>query len=263
MAKRRMISQEIIYDEGFNNLTTEAQNLFLRMLCVSDDYGIIPANIYTLRTLTNPPQKVSKSLDKYLNEIVSLGLGQVFTYLSQTYFMFKRESFDRINSYVLAKRTKSEYLHLSKEFIESEKFLEVLGNSSGVLQTSIISNKYKDISNKQKVESKKIEERMTDFELAVMEFNGEYPKEMLDAFWNYWSEPNQPKTKMRMELEQTWDTKKRLKTWSNNQKTFSGKSTPSQKFYTYKEMMKVVEDTKNSYKQSDFEFVEKDKWKIK
>lgn len=220
MAKRRMISQEIIYDEGFNKLSPESQNLFLRMLCVSDDYGVIPANSYTLKTLTNPPERISKNIEKYLDEIIENGLGYKFNYKDQSFFMFKRESFDRINSYVLAKRTKSEYLHLSKEFIESEKFLEVLGNSSDVVSTSITSTKYKDISNKNK--EKEIEERMTEFELAVMEYKGEYPVELLQAFWEYWSEPNPSRTKMKKELQKTWDTKRRLKTWANNEKNFRG-----------------------------------------
>jgi len=151
MAKRRMLSQEIIYDEEFNSLSIEAQNLFIRMLTVSDDFGIIPANDYTLTTLTNPPKKVVKYLANYLYEITIKGMGIMFVYDDKRYFMFKRTSFDRINSYVIGKRTKSEFLKLDAEFIESDKFQEILGNYREDVPTSIISIK-------KKVESKEIKE---------------------------------------------------------------------------------------------------------
>lgn len=138
-----MLSQEIIYDEDFNKLSIEAQNLFIRMLTISDDYGIIPANEYTLRSLTNPMNKIASNIMKYVAEIVNAKLGIVFVYEERKYFMFKRESFDRFNSYVISKRTKSEYLRLDKKIMESEKFLEILRNSSEDVSTSIISKKYK------------------------------------------------------------------------------------------------------------------------
>jgi len=46
----------------------------------------------------------------------------------------------------------------------------------------------------------------------------DYDKNILDSFTDYWTEPNKSKTKMKFELCQTWETKRRLKTWANNQK---------------------------------------------
>jgi len=39
---------------------------------------------------------------------------------------------------------------------------------------------------------------------------------MLYKFFNYWSELNKSGTKMRFELEKTWEIEKRLATWKNN-----------------------------------------------
>lgn len=198
-----MLSQELIYDEDFNKLSIQAQNLFTRMLAVSDDYGVIPANEYTLRSLTNPHPDIAKKLMSYLAEIIGINLGVVFTYQDRQYFIFKRESFDRINSYVLAKRTKSEYLRLEKEFMESEKFQEILRSSSKDLPTSIISNKYKVISNKQKVMEithdlqkwvlencknvSKLENQLTaeESEKLLSEFGGSIVQEILISMDNY------------------------------------------------------------------------------
>ena len=38
----------------------------------------------------------------------------------------------------------------------------------------------------------------------------------LKEFASYWTEPNKSKTKIRWELERTWDTERRLNTWLNN-----------------------------------------------
>mgnify|MGYP003630129166 CR=1 FL=1 len=40
-------------------------------------------------------------------------------------------------------------------------------------------------------------------------------------FLNYWTEPNQSKTKMRFELERTWDLNRRLKRWVSNSKNWN------------------------------------------
>lgn len=49
-----------------------------------------------------------------------------------------------------------------------------------------------------------------------------YGKEICNNFYLYWSEPNKSKTKLRYEMEKTWDVKRRLATWANRDKTFNG-----------------------------------------
>lgn len=40
-----------------------------------------------------------------------------------------------------------------------------------------------------------------------------FPKEVLEEFFDYWTEPNKSGTKLRYELEKTWDLNRRLKRW--------------------------------------------------
>lgn len=47
-----------------------------------------------------------------------------------------------------------------------------------------------------------------------------FPKEMLKAFFDYWSEKS-PSGKMKFQLEQTWELKKRLDKWQSNDERFS------------------------------------------
>jgi len=55
----------------------------------------------------------------------------------------------------------------------------------------------------------------------------DYPKEMLDAFHDYWSEPNKNKTKERWQLQPTFEIGRRLKTWAKREKSYNKKQTMS------------------------------------
>ena len=69
--------------------------------------------------------------------------------------------------------------------------------------------------------------------------------EMANDFLKYWREPNRSKTKMRWELEKTWDLKARLQRWSKRQKEWNPKKQNSLKnklntFNKAKEMMDQI-----------------------
>ncbi len=59
------------------------------------------------------------------------------------------------------------------------------------------------------------------FKDTMLPFKDTYPSDMLNKFYGYWTEPNKTKTKLRWELQDTWDVKKRLVTWAGNNKDFS------------------------------------------
>ena len=46
----------------------------------------------------------------------------------------------------------------------------------------------------------------------------DYPEEMKAAFVSYWTEPNASRTRVRYQMERTWDTKRRLATWASRDK---------------------------------------------
>lgn len=61
------------------------------------------------------------------------------------------------------------------------------------------------------------------FVLEVSAFKEKYSVEMLEAFVDYWTEPNKSKTRLRYELQKTFDVSRRLKTWSKNDNKFNNK----------------------------------------
>ena len=58
-------------------------------------------------------------------------------------------------------------------------------------------------------------------------FSYDYPKSMLESFYDYWSEPNKSKTKERWQLQPTFEISRRLKTWAKREKSFNPKQTMS------------------------------------
>ena len=60
--------------------------------------------------------------------------------------------------------------------------------------------------------------RKKSFYQLLVPYVGQYPKEMIRAFFDYWSELNKSETKMRYELEKTWELPRRLATWANRER---------------------------------------------
>lgn len=73
------------------------------------------------------------------------------------------------------------------------------------------------------IDRTKLEQQIKEKRLKFYEdckpYLAKYPKEMLRAFYNYWTELNKSGTKMRYELQQTFELSRRLATWANNDKT--------------------------------------------
>lgn len=65
--------------------------------------------------------------------------------------------------------------------------------------------------------------RKDSFYNSLIPFTERYGKEMIRAFFNYWTEQNKSGTKMKFELQKTWDLALRLGTW-NNREPINGKS---------------------------------------
>jgi hypothetical protein len=68
------------------------------------------------------------------------------------------------------------------------------------------------------------EKRMKEFYKSLVPYVQTYGKEMVRAFYDYWSETNKSGSKMKWEQEPTWVLEKRLQRWANNDKSYKGKS---------------------------------------
>jgi len=84
------------------------------------------------------------------------------------------------------------------------------------------------IENKNKIS---FEKRKSEFYNECAVFVQTYRKETIRKFFDYWTEPNKSKTKMRFELEKTWDLSRRLSTWDNNEFNFNKNGKQEEKQY--------------------------------
>ena len=60
--------------------------------------------------------------------------------------------------------------------------------------------------------------RKEKFYASLVPFVDKYGKEMIREFFDYWSEMNRSKSKMRFEQQSTWELALRLKTWADREK---------------------------------------------
>mgnify|MGYP000856260872 CR=1 FL=1 len=68
----------------------------------------------------------------------------------------------------------------------------------------------------------KIYKKEIAFKKSIEPFIERYGKETCNNFFLYWTEPNKSKTKLRYEMEKTWDISRRLANWARNEKNFKG-----------------------------------------
>lgn len=59
--------------------------------------------------------------------------------------------------------------------------------------------------------------RKDEFGKTLVPYMEKYGKEMIRAFFEYWSELNKSETKMRCEMQKTWEVGKRLATWAGRE----------------------------------------------
>jgi hypothetical protein len=98
--------------------------------------------------------------------------------------------------------------------INEQVVIKFLNNLSSIKSTTI--NKNKEI----KTNNNTIHIRALYFADEVHK-NKEYSKDMLSDFVSYWTEMNKSETKLRYELQKTWNTNLRLKNWAKNQKNWA------------------------------------------
>ena len=111
-----------------------------------------------------------------------------------------------------------------------------------------------DTQNSIQISKEVIKERINKNTLSKIEkfksevFSYDYPKSMLESFYDYWSEPNKSKTKERWELQPTFEISRRLKTWAKREKSFAPKKNGMSKIdmhlQSHKEALEILRNSK-------------------
>lgn len=80
-----------------------------------------------------------------------------------------------------------------------------------------------------KSKGKTLVERQKIFYSKLIPYISEYGKVIVRDFYEYWTEHNENGKKMKFEMQKVFDIKRRLVTWSKNQKRFNNDKSDTKK----------------------------------
>jgi len=107
---------------------------------------------------------------------------------------------------------------------------QIAGNLAGKSQAD---NKQiattKEIKENKESKEERRERVKAEFKNSLLPFLDKYGKEMLKAFFDYWSEHGPNDAKMRFEKEKSYDISKRLATWAKRERAFNLSAEPQRK----------------------------------
>ncbi len=132
-----------------------------------------------------------------------------------------------VGEFITGRITASEELYLKPSTIykrlqrlKSQGYIDISSTTKNSLITVV---NYKSYQLNEKPKKRNLDTVSNKFLIEVSAFKELYSVEMLEAFVDYWTEPNKSKTKLRYELQKTFDIARRLKTWSKNESKFGTK----------------------------------------
>lgn len=143
-------------------------------------------------------------------------------------FKYKRSNAGKV-SYVmkyLAKNYNKEYkIKALKEYVKDNFDYDIDLKNEQVLKQVFeqVFELYRNENKSNNSLDNNIELRNENFKKLLVPFKQKYSIELLKSFFDYWTEPNHSKTKMRFELEKTFDVERRLNTWKRNESNFKPK----------------------------------------
>lgn len=120
--------------------------------------------------------------------------------------------------------------------LKKMKYIKIDSNTKNSLVTVL---KYKTYQGFDNTVKRNLDVVCDKFTTEVMLHHNEYKNNVLEGFILYWTEPNRSKTKLRYELQPTFDIARRLKTWQSNQAKFD-KPNKNNILDTWQEARKII-----------------------
>ncbi len=120
--------------------------------------------------------------------------------------------------------------------LQKQGYIDISSNTKNSLITV---SRFKDYQVAEKAKKKRdlkaVEQRFTEEVLAY-----DFPKETQEAFIDYWTEPNRSKSKLKYELQKTFDIGRRLKTWAKRETQFNAVKKKSNILDTWQEARNII-----------------------
>jgi hypothetical protein len=225
------------------NLTVHAERFFTRLIMKADDYGRYHANPKLLKPHLFPlliDQIRETDISRWTAECEKAGLIAVYEIESKQFLQIM--DFNQRLRLKTAKFPNPPFQtdedqaddfendgHTTDTRLTNDGHMSDTGQSHDGVKRSRreVEEKGSRKSSSAATTEKKhvsIQAKSEEFYKNLVPYVGKYGKNLIRAFYDYWSEPNKSGSKIRMELEKTWDMEKRLNRWSQNDSKFSGKN---------------------------------------
>ena len=227
MARIRTIKPEFWEDEELCALPIQARLLYIGTWNFADDNGVLLTSIKWIKSKVFPFDDTlrEQQILEWLKLLVDARMLIPFIFENKGYYKIRTfhdhqlidkrycrhivpvEDVDQIlsNLTVEENTTCSPRVHHVFTSLERKGSVNVKGSVKEVVAFA----------------PKTIDDRITDFMNSCSPFVGEYSKETVRAFFDYWSEKNNSGKKMKWELQQTFEISKRLSTWKRKEKDFT------------------------------------------
>lgn len=198
----------------------------VKLLCAiyRNGYFILWNDRLKIKLLKNLPGISSELLEQIINRLVKWDFFNESLFNSAS-ILTSLGIQKRYFSVIKRRKQNEDYPYLLIN--EYNKPINVVNNEINVDNNATKKRKGKEkkeiLSNesiKKKAASAATLKRKESFYHSLIPYADKYGKEMLRAFFDYWSEMNASQTKMRFEKQPTWELSKRLATWANNEKKY-------------------------------------------
>lgn len=196
--------------DKINGLSLQAERFFVRLIMKVDDYGCFYADERLLRANLFPlllDTIREADIPRWTAECRKAGLIVLYECNGKKYLQINdfRQRLDKAKS-KFPQPPVNELPEVVNDFpaeVEVEKEVEEKKKNTA------LSRSFKQFSEEE-------------FYADVAKFAEQFPKEMLRKFFEYWKEPSAT-GRMKFQLQKTWDTKLRLKNWSERQLDYKPK----------------------------------------
>lgn len=221
--------------DKIDRLSAKAEVFFTRLIMKADDFGYYDANPKLLKAALYPLRDAMKvaEIPPLLEECAEANLIKLYKYDGKDYLYI----------YDFGQRLRKMYSNFpTLEMLEKQVNSTSADNGGqlaadgGGARPETETEKERETEKESKSEAQaptppaqisrsKLKEelpnRQEKFRTDLVPFVGTYTKEMVRSFFDYWREPNPSKTKMRFELERTFDISLRLATWAKRENNFN------------------------------------------
>ena len=121
--------------------------------------------------------------------------------------------------------------------LEKLKYITLESNTKNTIITVVNYKQYQSI---EIVKNRDLEVVYDKFRDEVSTHFKDYDENTLKDFLSYWTEPNRSKTKLRFELQKTFEVSRRLNTWASNKKKFNNNTEKPAIFDSWQEARNMI-----------------------